>query len=96
MKDFTPRPGSCSWRALLLLDEHGAQFATDLADLLGIDRSALNVNVAGAVRHGLIAHERRTRNGRSHALWFLTPKAYPLIDRIQCGQMDSVSASEVS
>lgn len=86
MRTFSPRAGSCSYRAILMLDEHGAQYAEDLAKFLGVKPSALNVNMESAVRRGVLGHERRTLNGHSHNVWFITPKAYPLLEQMRGGQ----------
>lgn len=75
-KPYTPRVGSICHRAILALDEHGAQYEHDLKRLLEMsDVDHLHASLASAVKAGVINHERRRIGKKGVTLWFLTEKA---------------------
>lgn len=75
--------------AILALDEHGAQFTTDLAGIIQKSVKDLRTALMPASAHGLVRFEPRKRpggRGVPAVLWYLTPAGAKLAERLAAEQ----------
>jgi DNA-binding MarR family transcriptional regulator len=85
MNNYIPRGKAL--KALLFLDEEGAQYNGDLAIHIGCARGDTIRALESALRHKLISREQRFRSvSEQDWLWFLTPAGCELLDRMRLAE----------
>lgn len=77
-------PKGKALQAMRMLDEEGAQFASELSAHISVLGTDLKRTLEAALRHKLVGCEYRIRHGlKKHMLWFLTPQGVELMARVR-------------
>ena len=84
MKEY--RPKGRILKAMLTLEEEGAMASTDLTAKIGASDYTLNALFEYAVKHGVIGHQHRVRDGRRHTFWHITPKGLACLDAVRLAE----------